>query len=116
MGALLDIVVAYMPNERNERNELTNLAASVGSRGDQRQPLRADHELAELLGLDGARQQFLGAVDLVAYFSGDRWLPTEALADLSAWWGRDVVGLSHVEWIISAAYADEVRHMKSEGT
>jgi hypothetical protein len=109
MGALLDRVIAYTHNETNEINERTNRAGSVGSLGDLHQPLRADHELAELLGLDGSRQQYLGAVDLVAYFSGNPWPPGEALAALAEWWGRDVQTLTAVEWITSAAYADEVR-------
>lgn len=77
--------------------------------GEHHQPLGADYELAELLGIEGCRAQFLGAVDLVAHFSGKPWDPREALAALAAWWRRDVDGLTSVQWITSAAYADEVR-------
>ena len=117
MGALLDIVIANTPNETNEIDEITN--RTPGSRepapGDLHQPLRADYELAEVLGLKGSRQQFLGAVDLVAHFAGKPWPHDDALEALSAWWGRDVETLSAVEWIVSAAHADEVRPFRAEG-
>ena len=77
--------------------------------GERHQPQAADHDLAELLGLAGSRQQFLDAVDLVAYFSDEPWPESAALRDLAAWWHRDIGDLTPVDWIISAACADEVR-------
>lgn len=70
----------------------------AGTPGDQR-PLDVDHELAQLLGPEGSRREFLGAVELVAHFAGAK---AEALEDLRQWWGRAVGQLSAVEWIVSA--------------
>ena len=115
MGALLDIVIANTPNETNEINEITN--RTPGSRepapGDLHQPLRADHELAEVLGLEGSRQQFLGAADLVAHFTGEPWPQDDALDALAAYWRQDIETLSAVAWILSAAHADEVREFSA---
>jgi len=80
---------------------------------ERHQPQDADIELAELLGVEGSRQQFLGAVDLVAYFSGEPWAAQAALTDLAAWWRRDVEELTAVEWIISATHADEVQRART---
>ncbi len=64
----------------------------------------------------GSRQQFLGAVALVADFDGERWPEDEALENLRQWWGRDLETLTAAEWIVSAADADEVRAMaRDEG-
>jgi len=120
MGALLDLVIANTPNERNERNEITNRPpeSREPAPGDLHQPVHADYELADVLGLEGSRQQFIGAVDLVAHFSGDRWPHDDALEALARWWGRDVETLTAIQWIVSAAYADEVqgKAKESKGT
>ena len=82
-------------------------------RGANLRATTADRDLADLLGIEGSRAQFLGAVDLVAYFSGEPWPGQAALTDLSAWWGRDVESLTSVEWIISATHADEVQRART---
>ncbi len=117
MGALLDLVIANTPNEINEVNERRGRPGSLRSRepapGDLHQPLRADHELAELHGLEGSRQQFLGAVDLVAHFADEPWAHDDALEALAGWWGRDVETLTAAEWIVSAAHADKVQRART---
>ena len=77
-------------------------------------PLDVDHELAALMGPEGARREYLGAVALVAYFDGEPWPHDDALEALAAWWGRDLETLSAVDWIVSAAHADDVRGMAKE--
>ena len=72
-------------------------------------PLPVDYEFAELYGLDRSRQEFFGAVALVADFDGERWPEDKALENLRQWWGRDLETLTAAEWIVSAAHADEVR-------
>ncbi len=69
----------------------------------------ADRDLADLLGIEGSRAQFLGAVDLVAHFDQHEWDHDDALDALALFWGRGVESLSAVEWILSAAHADRVR-------
>ena len=99
----------------------TNRATTVRQQGTtagpitattvRQRPLGVDYEFAELYGLDGSRQEFLGAVALVADFDGERWPEDEALENLRQWWGRDLETLTAAEWIVSAAHADEVRAM-----
>lgn len=50
-----------------------------------------------------------GAVSLVAEFSGAPWSEESVIADLKVWWSRDRSTPTAVEWIVSAAHADQVR-------
>jgi hypothetical protein len=64
-----------------------------------------DQDLANKLGLDGSKQQFLDARDLV----DKAWTRDQALRDVAKFWGCEVNDLSALEWVISAAHADTIR-------
>ena len=101
MGALMDQLRAMM---------------GTVAPGPYARVIDADRELAELLGPEGARREFLGAaVHLVGNFSCEPWPEAEALDDLRRWWGRPLETLTPTEWIVSAAHADEVRTFSAEG-
>ena len=84
-------------------------AVSARSPANCYQPLTVDHDLAERLGREGSRREFLQAVELVAELSDrPRWSTDEALEALADWWRMPPEKLQPVQWVLSAARADEV--------
>ena len=70
---------------------------------------QADHDLAALLGVDGSRQEFLGARTLV----DPSWSVDDALRAASEWWQRDLDDISAIQWVMSAAHADVVKQFST---
>ena len=70
---------------------------------------QADHDLAALLGVDGSRQEFLGARTLV----DPSWRVDDALRAASEWWQRDLDDISAIQWVMSAAHADVVKQFST---
>lgn len=102
--SFLEKAKALRPSDESDESVI-----SARSPGVRHEPTDADHELADRLGLEGARREFLQAVELVAELEGrEPWTDEEALERLTSWWGKPVVELSPVDWILSAAHADEV--------
>ena len=84
-------------------------ALTAVSPADRVRPLRVDFELAGRIGAEGSRREFLAAAELVAELSGrEHWTEHQALEAVESWWGRSPEDLEPVEWIVSAARADEV--------
>ncbi len=97
------------------RTQKAEILAKLAAPGHRYRPLPVDYELASLYGTEGSKREFLGAVELVAEFSGNPWPIAAALEDLCQWWDvQDLRELEPVDWIVSAAHADKVRREQYE--
>ena len=66
---------------------------------------RSDQDLANRLGLNGAKQQFVDA----RLFVDEGWSVNDALTAAEKWWDCPIDELNALQWIVSAANVDLIR-------